>query len=401
MVLAGFWGVMAARPDWLSYIGIRHFGVWFIDSYAILASNDALARGLDVYAANPLDYFGRPHVYSPWWLGLGKLGFTRTDNFWLGLTLGLAFLAVAVDWLRPRTWGELSWSLAVLLSPCILMTVERANNDLVLFLLLTPVVPCLLAEHRGWHAASLLLLTPGTTREVRWRVAGGVLALAIVIASIASSYLRVRNLLPPVDGPMNFGAIHALTRPGLGGLLPGLIAAGLIVAAWWRADIFRGWTIPRAMRRRWLHGVLGMAVLCGCFFASTNFAYRWVFALWIAPWLWWVARAIEAPRAVRRLARTTMGLLVAALWIDPLTLGVLTQWLAPLPEPLVARTANLVYGAEQPLVWALFVCLLGFLTEFLRNSWRPLAGLAAKAEPAPTGSKGSADQAQASQMALM
>lgn len=179
------------------------------------------------------------------------------------------------------------------------------------------------------------------------------------------------------------------------------MAAGLIVVAWWRADIFRGWTIPQAVRGRWLHGVLGMAVLCGCFFTSTNFAYRWVFALWVAPGLWWVARAIEAPHAVRRLAWTTMGLLVAALWIDPLTLGILTQWLAPLPEPVVARTANLVYVAEQPLVWALFVCLLGFLTEFLRTSWRPLAGLAAKAEPAPTGSKGSADQAQASQMALM
>jgi len=408
VVLIGFWGMMAARPDWLSYIGIRHFGVWFIDSYAILASNDALAQGLDVHAANPLDYFGRPHVYSPWWLGLGRLGFTRADNFWLGFTLGLAFLAVAVDWLRPRTRGELLWSLAVLLSPCILMAVERANNDLVIFLLLAPVVPCLLAEHRGWHvgailliavaaglkfypaAAALLLLVPGTTREVRWRVAGGVLALAIVIASIASGYLRVRNLLPPVDGPMNFGAIHALTRLGLGGLLPGLVTAGLIVVAWWRADIFRGWATPEVVRRRWLHAVLGMAVLCGCFFTSTNFAYRWVFALWIAPWLWWIARATEAPLAVRRLAWTTMGLLVAALWIDPLTLGILTQWLAPLPEPVVARTANLVYVIEQPLVWALFVCLLGFLTEFLRTGWRPLAGLAAKPEPAPAGSKGPA-----------
>jgi hypothetical protein len=392
LILAGFWGVMAVRPDWLSYLGIRHFGVWFIDTHAILASNDALAQGLDVYAANPLDYFGRPHVYSPWWLCLGKLGFTRADTFWLGFSLGLAFLVVAVDWLRPRTRGELLWSLVALGSPCILMAVERANNDLVIFLLLAPVVPCLLAEHRGWQAgaillvavaaglkfypaaAALLLLAPvGTTREVRWRVAAGVLALALVAASIASGYLRVRHLLPPVDGLMNFGAIHALGRLGLGGVLPGLVAAAVIVAAWWRADIFRGWTIPAAERSVWLHAVLGAVVLGGCFFTSTNFAYRWVFALWLVPWLWWAAHGTDVPRAVRRLAWTTAGMLAAALWIDPLTLGILTRWLAPLPEPVVARTANLVYVIEQPLIWALFVCLLGLVTEFLRTSWRPVA----------------------------
>jgi hypothetical protein len=394
VMLVGFWGVMAARPDWLSYLGIRHFGVWFIDTYAILASNDARAQGLDVYAANPLDYFGRPHVYSPWWLFLGKLGFTRTDSFWLGCSLGLAFLAVAVDWLRPRSWGGLLWSLVALGSPCILMAVERANNDLVIFLLLAPVVPCLLAEHRGWQvgailliavaaglkfypaAAALLLLAPaGSARSVRWRVAGGLLALALVAASIASGYLRVRHLLPPVDGPMNFGAIHALGRLGLDGVMPGFVAAIVIMGTWWRADIFRGWTVPAAARSVWLHAVLGAVVLGGCFFTSTNFAYRWVFALWLVPWLWWSAHAAEVPHAVRRLAWITAGLLAAALWIDPLTLGLLTQWLAPLPGPVVARTANLVYVLEQPFIWALFVCLLAPVTEFLRTHWRPVAGL--------------------------
>lgn len=394
LILTGFWGVLAARPDWLSYLGIQHFGVWFIDTHAILASNDALAQGLDVYAANPLDYFGRPHVYSPWWLCLGKLGFTRADTFWLGGALGLAFLAVAVDWLRPRTRGEMFWALATLGSPCIVMAVERANNDLVIFLLLAPVVPCLLAAQRGWQlgavlliavaaglkfypaAAALLLLAPaGTTREVRWRLAAGALALALVAASIATGYLRVRHLLPPVDGPMNFGAIHALGRLGLDGVLPGLVAAALITAAWWRADVFRGWTVPAAERSLWLHGVLGAVVLGGCFFTSTNFAYRWVFALWLVPWLWWSAHAAGAPRAVRRLAWTTAGLLAAALWIDPLTLGLLTRWLAPLPGPVVARTANLVYVLEQPLIWALFACLLAPVTEFLRTGWRRAAGL--------------------------
>ncbi len=57
-LVAGWFGMFALFPELYRFVGLRHYGVWFLDTFAILASNDAVARGLDPYAANPLDYLG-------------------------------------------------------------------------------------------------------------------------------------------------------------------------------------------------------------------------------------------------------------------------------------------------------------------------------------------------------
>jgi hypothetical protein len=97
VVAAAYFSAFGFFPAAFRYLGVNHFGVWFLDSFALLASNDALARGLDPYAINPLDYFHRPHVYSPWWLHLGDLGLTRADNLRVGLVMAGVFL--------PRPFG--------------------------------------------------------------------------------------------------------------------------------------------------------------------------------------------------------------------------------------------------------------------------------------------------------
>ncbi|HEX2853055.1 MAG TPA: hypothetical protein VHO24_07450 [Opitutaceae bacterium] len=403
-VLLGYWAVMFSHPEWFSYLGIRHYGTWFIDLFAILASNDALAQGLDVYARNPLDFFGRPHVYSAWWLGLGRFGLTRLDNVWLGCVIGSAFFAAAAMRLRPRSLGELLWYLAIAGAPPMLLAVERANNDLVIFLLLTPLVPCLLSTRWALQAvavllialaaglkfypaaAALLLLAPDAPRTVRWRLVGAGLALVVVAVAVAPDYLRLRHLLPPVEGLMNFGSLHAFTPFGLGGATVQAITLGVIfatVAGWWRVGIFGDWEIPPAMRAHWLHFILGAVLLCGCFFADSSYAYRWIFALWLAPWLWGVVRETGTPRAVRRVAGLTMGLLAAVLWIDPLTEGLLRHVFNQRPPEETQRMAQTVFAIEQPLVWVLFICLLGFLTHFLRISWRSITAVDSKLASTP------------------
>ena len=39
-------GVFIFYPNLFWLIGVNHYGVWFLDSFAILASNDAVTRGL-------------------------------------------------------------------------------------------------------------------------------------------------------------------------------------------------------------------------------------------------------------------------------------------------------------------------------------------------------------------
>jgi hypothetical protein len=48
-------------PRVQSKLGLFDYGRWFLDTYAILATNDAIKAGLDPYLPNPLDDRQRPH----------------------------------------------------------------------------------------------------------------------------------------------------------------------------------------------------------------------------------------------------------------------------------------------------------------------------------------------------
>ncbi len=413
-LFAASWAAfLSLHPEHLFKIGIGHYRVevapqrfheiWFLDTFAILAANDAVAAGRDPYQRNPLDFMQRPHVYGPWWLQLRHLGWTRSDVRWLGLVLGLAFLTVAVAWLRPRSAGEMLWAAALLGSTPVLSALERANNDLVIFLVLAPVVPCLLSRRAAvrwlsvfWLAlatelkvypavAFLLLLTGGDPAERRARVAVGVAVLALVTWHVAHNFVPLRTVLPPLTGVFNFGAEIILRELGATGAVlwwGPAVAAGLIFAAGWRSSLLRGWQPAPAQQTAWLHFILGAVMLAGCFFAGQHFAYRWIFALWLAPFLWSAAMAQPTPAPVRTLARVTGALLLLQLWIE--SLGVLACH--RLPEAELQRALRGVWLGVQPITWALMGCLLLFLAHFARDGLRGLAGRErALQEAAPVG----------------
>ena len=381
--------LFAAMPDRFRALGVNHLGPWFLDLYAILASNDALARGLDPYAHNPLDVFGRPHVYSHWWLSLGSVGLTRDDILWLGAALGTAFVGAALAWLRPRRLGEVVGALAVLLSPPVLLALDRANNDLVIFVLLAPVVPCLLAEC-AWvrllavppiivavllkvypAVALLVLLGLRDPRELRRVVWVGALALAVVLPDVVRDLARYGRIVPEMEGLTTFGARHlivGLELPSAWARPLGVVCGAGVWAAWWWRNPLAGWTPTD--RRAWLAFILGASLLSGCFFAGGSFAYRWIFALWLVPLLGRLPRDEAAPRAVRRWAGMTAVLLLWALWADAAASSAISQLATGASPERVMQLADRFSYAEQPLLWAFFICLLAFLTHFARDAWR-------------------------------
>ncbi len=406
VVVAAWFASFAVYPDLYRFVGVLHYGAWFLDSFAILASNDALGRGLDPWQPNPLDYFNRPHVYTHWWLGLHDLGLTRAHNLWLGLSWVGAFLVAALATLRPRGWREALWYLAVLGSSPVLLGVNRANNDLAIFALLAPVVPCLLDGRRPVRllavglialaaglkffpaCAGLVLLTGAgvTTREVRERLVLAVLALGLVAADLAHDLAGIGQLTPKAHGLMTFGAANLPASFGLSpaqATLFGLLVAVVVIALYWRSRWFEGWVIGPGETAVWLTFVLGGVLLAGCFFSGVNFGYRWVFAVWLAPLLWRLPRDPAAPKRVRRLAGVTAGLLVISLWADALVSAGLSALGDRLPPATGARIANGFFALEQPVTWAFFVCLLAFLTHFAREGVRGLLTKEpTKAEPA-------------------
>jgi hypothetical protein len=362
----------------------QDFDLWFLDSFAILAANDAVSAGRDPYRPNPFDYLNRPHVYSHWWLHLRDLGLTRMDNFALGVGLILTFFTVVMVWLRPRCAGALFWYLGVFCTVPVMLALDRANNDLVIFLLLTPLIPCLLSRHAilRWLTmvfvavaaglkfypaiAALLLLGAGSLRECLGR-AMLVTGLLILIGwNVAPDFVRFAPWIPQADGPFTFGAAGGFFSFGWHGpaprLLAGILGAAMAIGCWWVRPL-NGWNPAPERRSEWLHFILGAVLLTGCFFASQNYCYRWIFALWLAPLLWSLSHEQTAPTSVRRLAHATRWLLLAGLWIDAICAFALS-WL---PKLSFDRALDRIFLIEQPITWAFFGCLLVFLTHFAHN----------------------------------
>ena len=405
VVMAAWFLSFGVWPELYRLVGTTHYGVWFLDSFAILASSDALARGLDPYVPNPLDYFNRPHVYTHWWLRLHDIGLTRASNFWVGLTVVATFFAAAVAFLRPRGWRELEWFGVMLGSPPVLLAVNRANNDLVIFVLLAPVVPCLLDGRRLVRMAAIaliavaaglkffpasagLILLAGagvTVREVRERLALAVAVLAVVGFDLAGDLAGIGKLAPNAFGLMTFAATNLPAELGVprvyGGAVGWMVAAGIVVG-FWRSRCLEGWVIAPRETGAWLSFVLGAVVLTACFFAGTNFSYRWVFALWLAPFLWRLRGEASAPQAVRRLGGWTAGLLVVALWADGVVSALLGGMQGLISPAQAERMAAIFFAIEQPVTWVFFGCLLGFLTHFTREGVRNL--LSRSATPTAT-----------------
>jgi hypothetical protein len=395
LLVVAYFGALAGFPRLMFALGINHFDAWFVDTFAVLASNDAVTRGLDPYAANPLDYFQRPHVYSHWWLYLRQLGLTRADATWLGLGLALSYLAAAMWRLRPDGLRQLLWYAAVMCSSPVLLALERGNNDLVVFLLLLPLVPCLLSRRREVRlaaavfvavaamlkyypaAAFLVLLAAGDRQELRFRLLVGFLLMAVAGLSVAGDLAGFGPLAPRPAGLMSFGATGFFTELGWLGWAPKLLCAGagVVAVAWaWSKRMLSDWEPAPAEQASWLYFVLGAVLLTGCFFTSMNFGYRWIFAVWLAPMLWTLARAAGTPAPVRRLARGTMALLLFALWWSPLCCVVINGLIGTVTGATIMRLAKWSFLLEQPFDWAFFLCLVVFLTHFARRRLAVLGG---------------------------
>lgn len=377
-------------------LGLPNSETWFLDSYAVLAASDAHRDGLDAAAAGHYDPLGRPHSYSDWWYVLGAIGFTRDDNFLVGLSWVLAAVVTIGLAVRPRDGRELLWSLAVLLSPGVFLGLNRANNDLVVFTLLGLGLLALQREHWGWHAVAAALVALATGLKFYPVVAG--LALGwhhlragrprTALASAALVGLALLAVWPQmVRGQFPVAAtVHvwgARIWPGDLGLGPAethlFLALGLglgVVLAWRRA--FRSILPDAARRDHETAFALGALLLVACFVAGSNHGYRWIFAVWLGPWLLERARSEGLPRLERRAAGLTWWLLPVVLWLD----GVLCLLVntGGLSVPGMDYTV-LQHGwrlLTQPVHWLLMVLLGGALAGLAVSAWTSVRRLNAE-----------------------
>ncbi len=367
------------------WLGVTDMGIWFADSYAVLAAIDATNLGYDIEQSNALDLLSRPHVYSDWWLALGWLGLSRDDNFLVGGTWVLAFLVATWLTLRPRGTAEAVGFSLLAVSPPVLLAINRANNDLVIFALLALsgwAMTC--RPKRGWLGtlagivvATGLKIYPAVAvlvflllRSPRARMVAGLaaaLAITIVFASIAPAIARAS--VPAPETIHTFGAAILLGKLGWDGLQATVI--GIVIIAVGAALLVRLGLVPGLAdpsppedRRVWF--VLGAALLVGCFVAGMSYAYRVIFGLWLAPWLWLEMRQTAG---FRRLGAQLGGwLLLALMWGDGLFCLFVNATMTPLSEERLQRLNHLWHWISQPFVWMLMMLLAGWLLVLVRET---------------------------------
>ncbi len=338
LLTVGWHGIFMVSPPWLQLFGFsgpRMSYPLFIDSMAVLAAAETHHLGGDAFQHMALDPYHRKHSYSSWWFVLGDWGLTRADNPWFGALFVLAFAVAAATRLRVRAAGEFWWLLGTTCSAPVLLATTRANNDLVVFVLLAPLPWCLLHSSRLVRlippfliavatglkyyplvAALMLLAEPGL-RDRRFRL--GVLALLLVMVglSVGDDLRHIAETQPTVEGYLGFGACAGLDVLGVPaawqgrtGLLAGLaLGLGAVFTRGWA-----GWLRRMAGNEQWLQFILGAALLAGCFWTGMSWAYRWVFALWLAPFLWRPVDPAAMPVAVRRWWRVARTAYWPALW---------------------------------------------------------------------------------------
>ncbi|MFA6204499.1 MAG: hypothetical protein WC710_15075 [Gallionella sp.] len=382
-------------PVLFRVLGLNFEFMWFLDSHALLAASDAAAAGLNPYARNPLDILGRPHVYSHWWLYFSRFGVTRDDNFLVGGFFLAAFFTVVFWWLRPRSFGEATWGFLIMASPAIVLGVERANNDLVIFALLALVIP-LMASEREWvrwcalipvlagtllkfypAAAVLVLLMGESRREVVSRAVVSAILLGLVFLHLSAELAVLAPIIPKAAGLLSYGASQMFEEMGVPGWLTvpcGMVLGGLLCIGGLLTSPRLVQPVGRTGRAEWVAFVLGAVLLTACFFTRASYVYRFVYSVFMAPFLWRVWTDQMESRRLRRLAGITMGLMLVALWGDGMVLSFLMGLTDKYSVQTLVATADVVAHWRQPLIWAFITCLLCFLGDHYRQVWNRLAG---------------------------
>jgi hypothetical protein len=352
-----FWILYAFRPDWytslLEVIGIRPFRYPFLDGEYILATVDCARQGVDIYLGNACDVLDRPDPYSPLWM---YAWFMPADKAWtapLGLGLAAVFCLSLGALPPPRRLAEIPAVVLTVFSTATIYAIERANIDLVMFVMLVGAGLLLLRHGPVRLLAYPVILFAGllkfyplvlmvlALRERRRIFLGLAVFSVVVVGGMALAFLpQLKEMVPNLPGGFVWDGFGADLWPTVmacslahvdGGCAVMPAARGLslevIWLALWFICFFGAAMTVQGVRRtsgfkiglealsapEELFLLTGALLITGCFFAGRSIDYRQVFFLMAVPGLLALARKGNAAE-LRRLAQIMVGLVVFMMW---------------------------------------------------------------------------------------
>jgi hypothetical protein len=366
------WGV-DTRP----WLGVPPGPSLFFDTRNITAALECRRLGYDPLVENPCDPWGRAMFYPRVWLLLRWLGLDQSDTLALGVLIGLLFL-VSLCLLTGRiSAGEGIVVAVAVCSPAVMLALERANMDVVLFSVLVAAV---LLWRRGTEASRILspflVLVAATgklypvfglpaylllrhRRAALAAVACGLLFLVYVAVTLDD--VRTVATTATQGQYYSYGArilIGQVYRLVAGQDWQGASLAAQAIAAipllllassvwvWFRRRLGPGiGEAPPAPTAELLGFYLGTLIYVGTFAIFKNYDYRLVYLLLTLPQLLqWVRQGRpDDPR--RSLTGLGLAAVVLALWI-----GTLSQQLNLLDELVSWAVAGLLVALSAASV---------------------------------------------------
>jgi hypothetical protein len=356
----------------------RAFGVTplqppFFDMHVVNDYAACAARGVDPYAPHAcnVDNFNIPRT----WLWLGLLGLSGSDSVWLSVSL-IAFATLVTFLLfRGRPWQHGVFALGAILSPSVMMGVERGNLDL-LILSIVGSAALIYDERRISRARGaiavlylgvLLKLFPVFCISIAARFSRATAQFALTIAVLSLTYFAfvindialIRRNVPTTFilsygyEAIFLGLDHVRSEAGrvpleladtwlpvaavAGGLISAIVVAMGIVRRRGGFCAIGGSVAGTAF-------LFGAGIYCGTFLLGTNFIYRLMFLLLCVPQLQdWQIEGREAGKPH-----------LAGAGLYCMLLGVL--WLNGNPN---GHSIFLIL--PQLLDWLLFACLTALL----------------------------------------
>jgi hypothetical protein len=347
---------------------------------------------MDVYVSNPCDTIGRPHVYSPLWLAVTPTLLGTKVTLWTGLGLDLLFILSLMSMLRPRTSREtLVYGLAVL-SPMTVYALERANNDLVVFVLIVSGGMLFMVSRPHRFCSYALFLVAGLlkyyplallvllARECR-RVAVAVLIATVIILISFSLYFRpeLGRALANIPAQSYFAdSFSAQNLPfGLGEALGGgfsqtVIDLSLLVALLAIAAARTVRTIRLLDREKldwnrtempWF--AIGGILITACFVAGQNIDYRGIYFLLVLPGLIYMYRSAREA-AVRLLCAQIIAAVLFVMW-EEFFRHVLHVIAGPIPNEGLSRPEVFFWVGRELVWWWLVAGLAAIVLSYVRQ----------------------------------
>lgn len=318
-------------------LGVPTFSASFADMQTITGGWQSQQENYDPLVENPYDPWQRPMNYPRIWLKLPLLGLRPNHLLVMGICLAVAFYISAFGFVgRPSGPQSLVYGLAMC-SPVATLAVERANNDLSGFVLIT--LGLMLVRH--WKAlrptlyvmillAALLKLFPiaGIVSAIREKPKWAFITFSAVGltfgAYIFFTYddLRLIYQALPKSFACSYGSmvffkfIHVCLQPlGLG--LPTVLLGWLSAIACIGLVFLLARKSPGAAAATWSKSEyldsfrIGTAIYAGTFIIGHNFDYRLVFLILTLPQL---IRWSQDRRRFGVLPSLLLTSVMAALW---------------------------------------------------------------------------------------